>query len=118
MVMDMKRDLGLRIRSFRRIRSLTQEQLAEAIERTPEAVSNIERGQSLPSLETLERMAAFLGIPLSDFFEKTGAPLNSRRTEQEVRLCALAKHLSDDDLEISLRQTEVLLDVRSRRTKQ
>ena len=115
--MDMKQSLGLRIRAFRQTRRMTQEQVAEAIERTPEAVSNIERGQSLPSLDTLERLARALEVPLADFFENAGSHATRQRIEQEARFRMLTKSMSDEELEISLGQAEVLLRVRSKEAK-
>lgn len=112
MATDMKQSLGLRIRTFRLARKMTQEQVAEAIERTPEAVSNIERGQSLPSLDTLERLALALDVPLAEFFEKDGG--SRQRIELEARLRVLARTMSDEDLEVSVGQAEVLFHVRSR----
>lgn len=111
--MDLKHRLGATIRAYRQARNLTQEQVAEAIERTPEAVSNIERGHSLPSLDTMERLAAAFGIALADFFADLEPKANRLRMEQEARLRALAKTMSDEDLEISVGQAEVLARVRS-----
>lgn len=113
MATDMKQSLGLRIRTFRLARKMTQEQVAEAIERTPEAVSNIERGQSLPSLDTLERLALSLEVPLAEFFEKDRGA-SRQRIELEARLRVLARTMSDEDLEVSVGQAEVLFQVRSR----
>lgn len=111
---DMKQGLGLRIRAFRQARKMTQEQVAEAIERTPEAVSNIERGQSLPSLDTLERLAFSLEVPLAEFFDNDGVHGSRQRIELEARLRVLARAMSDEDLEVSVGQAEVLFHVRSR----
>ena len=112
--MNTKYGLGARIRAFRRACGMTQEQLAEAIERTPEAISNIERGQSLPSLDTLERLANSMNVSLSDFFADKDEGMSARRIEHEVRLRTIAKSLSDEDLEISVRQAEILLEIRSK----
>lgn len=117
MAIDMKHSLGIRIRGFRQARHLTQELVAEAVERTPEAISNIERGQSLPSLDTLERLSRVLSIPLAEFFEKPEGNVSRQRLEQETRLRVLAQSLSDEDLEITLGQAEVLVQVRSRAAK-
>lgn len=113
----MKHSLGIRIRGFRQARHLTQEQVAEAVERTPEAISNIERGQSRPSLDTLERLSKVLSVPMAEFFEKPEDDTTRQRLEQETRLRALAQSLSDEDLEIALGQAEILFQVRSRAAK-
>jgi transcriptional regulator with XRE-family HTH domain len=43
--------------------------LAEKVERTVDAISQLERGRSLPSFETLERLALALDVPIRDFFD-------------------------------------------------
>ncbi|NVJ93343.1 MAG: helix-turn-helix transcriptional regulator [Methylocystaceae bacterium] len=114
--MDLKHSLGARVRAFRQLRNLTQEQVAAEVERTPEAISNIERGRSLPSLETLDRLARVMGIPLVEFFEQERTGLTRQRIEQEAKLRILSQSLGDEDLEIALGQAEVLHKVRARTT--
>jgi transcriptional regulator with XRE-family HTH domain len=53
--------LGKRIASARKKKGLTQERLAEHAELTNTYVSNIERGRSIPSLETLMKLCSALG---------------------------------------------------------
>ena len=47
---DLKERLSTTVQLARKRLGMTQEELAAAIERTPESVSNIERGRQLPSL--------------------------------------------------------------------
>ena len=108
MAIDMKKMIGLQVRTSRNRQNLTQEQLAEAIDRTVETVSNIERGQTAPSLITLDRLSRTLGIPLRDFFEDSGQVNTHRRAELEVKIRELARSLTDEDLEIAVGQVEVL----------
>jgi transcriptional regulator with XRE-family HTH domain len=61
--------LGARIKSLRRERELQQRQLAEKAELTPSLVSQIESGRLTPSLNTLGRIAAALGVPIAALFE-------------------------------------------------
>jgi transcriptional regulator with XRE-family HTH domain len=53
-------DVGQRIRTMRRARNLTQEQLAEAADVTVESLSRAERGTILPSVLTLAKLARAL----------------------------------------------------------
>ena len=69
--MDIKSDIGLKIRALRKQKNINQSALAEMIERSPEAVSNLERGVSLPSMETLIRLSQQLNTPLTYFFDNT-----------------------------------------------
>jgi transcriptional regulator with XRE-family HTH domain len=59
---------GRRLRQLRRYRDLTQEQFAEVADISVDFVSNIERGVSAPSFETLERLAEALGVAVADLF--------------------------------------------------
>ena len=67
--------LGGRIRRLRAERGLQQRQLAEKAELTPSMVSQIESGRLTPSLHTLGRIAAALGVPIAALFD--GQPSGS-----------------------------------------
>lgn len=61
--------LGARIKSLRLERELQQRQLAEKAEMTPSMVSQIESGRLTPSLHTLGKIAAALGVPIATLFD-------------------------------------------------
>lgn len=65
--------LGARIRSLRTERELQQRQLAEKAELTPSMVSQIESGRLTPSLHTLGKIAAALGVPIAALFDGQAA---------------------------------------------
>jgi transcriptional regulator with XRE-family HTH domain len=110
--MDLKRRVAIRIRTSRKARQLTQEDLAGLIGRSVDAVSNIERAKGLPSLDTLEAIAAKLEIPIAEFFEnpRGRTKLTARRFEALARLSELGRGLSDRSLEIAVKQLEALSD--------
>lgn len=56
--------LGRVIRDLRRESGLTQAELATYAGVAKQAISNLERGAVLPSLKTLEQIAATLGAPV------------------------------------------------------
>lgn len=60
---------GLRVQALRRRRGLTQEGLAEAIERSVDTVSNIERGLSGTRIETALLIAEAVGVTVRELFE-------------------------------------------------
>ncbi|MGI5823840.1 MAG: helix-turn-helix domain-containing protein [Dethiobacteria bacterium] len=60
--------LGKRIRALRRLKRVTQQQLAQMINLSASQLSNIERGVKKPQPELLEKMAAALNIPREEFF--------------------------------------------------
>jgi len=106
---DLKNKIGSRVRTLRAARKITQERLAHSIGRTPEAISNIERGKSLPGLDTLVKIAQSLDLPLADFFGDDSSRKGNQRLEIEARLQYLLNCLSDSDAEIALDQVEVLV---------
>lgn len=61
--------LGARIRELRKLRNLSQEQLAELIGVEPRHVSRLEVGSSYPRIDRLEMIATALDVPLKDFFD-------------------------------------------------
>lgn len=114
--MELKDRVALRIKTLRRRRGLTQESLAELIGRTVDAVSNLERGKSLPSFETLEKLSEALETPLRDFFD-LDRTVNARTAAKRVSLMATlldaARGLTDSDLEVAVQQVEALARRRS-----
>ncbi|MGR0188011.1 helix-turn-helix domain-containing protein [Azospirillum aestuarii] len=114
MAHDLKQTIGSRVRARRLALKLTQEQVAEAIDRTVETVSNIERGKAFPGLDTLEQIGRVLNVSLGVLFENTENSVSPRRAELRARMLAIADTLTDTDLEIALRQIEVLARGRER----
>lgn len=103
--MDTKTRIGIQIRELRRAKGLTQDELAALIERSTEAISNLERGISLVGVDTLERLSAKLGVPIRDFFELGAQPrLSPRRAELLARLQATAAGLNDKQLALAVNQ--------------
>ncbi len=78
--------LGARIKALRAERGLQQRQLAEKAGLTPSMVSQIEAGRLTPSLPTLGKLAAALGVPIASLFESTphGRLHVSRKREYPV----------------------------------
>ncbi|MBQ8641341.1 MAG: helix-turn-helix transcriptional regulator [Clostridia bacterium] len=54
--------IGRNIRKYRKEKKLSQEQLAEIIHVSQNYVGNMERGEKIPSLETLVAIADALGV--------------------------------------------------------
>ena len=106
----LKTFLAGKLRSYRKQASLTQADLVEQIGRTDEAISNIERAKSLPSLETLVAIARTLELPLRDFFPSGSydnkVPIN--RLNREAEMTALLRGLTDTQLDLALAQVKAL----------
>ncbi len=64
--------LGQRIRNYRTAKGLSQEKLAELSGCHPTYIGQIERGEKNATVESIEKIAVALGIPLSKLFENLG----------------------------------------------
>lgn len=115
MVDTLKQALGLRVQAARRRARLTQEALAEKISRTPESISNIERGVQLPTIETLADLARVLDVPLPELVEGiAGRKVAPERLQIELQLRETTRTLSDADLKMALELVQVLARARGR----
>jgi transcriptional regulator with XRE-family HTH domain len=76
----MSQRLGLRIRSLRRLKRVTQQELADMIGISVTTLSNIERGRKAPLPQLLEKIARKLDVPGEELFmirECHDAPKNT-----------------------------------------
>ncbi|MGQ4650332.1 helix-turn-helix domain-containing protein [Lyngbya aestuarii] len=70
--LSIKQRFGKAIRRRRRELDLSQEELAERAELHRTYISNIERGELNPSLETMEKLVKALDISFTDLFRNYG----------------------------------------------
>lgn len=64
-------DIGSRIREFRNLKGLTQQELADRAELTKGFISQLERNQNSPSISTLIDILQCLGTTPAEFFNDT-----------------------------------------------
>jgi transcriptional regulator with XRE-family HTH domain len=108
--MSLQQRIGLRIRTFRKQRGLTQEQLGYLVDRATTSVSNMERGLTLPPLDLLEAVSVHLGVNLRDLFDFDLGTAKSRvRLDREAQLLGLARQLPVDDLNALVGVAESLM---------
>ena len=74
--------IGSRVRSLRRERGLTIEQVAAATGLTKGFISQLERDRTSPSLSSIARICDALGVRLSHVFEREPQPALVRRDER------------------------------------
>lgn len=73
--MDYK-EIGTRIRQYRKLRKLSQEQLAERVDISTTHMSHIETGSTKLSLQVLVRLAMALEVPTDSLiFESCSQPM-------------------------------------------
>lgn len=83
---DLDSRIGARIRAMRDARGMTLDGLAGAAEVSRAMLSRIERGESSPTAQLLNRICGGLGVTLSTFFAEAEAPVGPvhRRARQRV----------------------------------
>ena len=69
---EISKFIGQRIRNYRTQQKLSQEKLAELSGCHPTYIGQAERGEKNATLESIEKIASALNIPLSRLFEKLG----------------------------------------------
>jgi DNA-binding XRE family transcriptional regulator len=104
----LKLALGVKIRTARELRGLSQERLGELINRTAESISNIERGKTMPNWETALALCSCLHVRLSDLVADEDLERNPSRVSRELRLAQMIKSIGDDDLKIAESTVEAL----------
>ncbi|WP_071429411.1 helix-turn-helix domain-containing protein [Angelakisella massiliensis] len=96
--------IGKRIRGFRQRQGLSQEALAERCGLHATYIGQVERGEKNASMESIQKIAAGLGISLDRLFEKI-EPVSAQKGPDYPRqayelLCGL-----------ELRQQQILLEL-------
>ncbi|TXN17246.1 helix-turn-helix transcriptional regulator [Methylobacterium sp. WL122] len=99
--------IGLRAKRARERAGFTQEKLAELIERTKEAVSNIERGVNLPTIDTLERICGATEVPIAFMFEDSGS--NRATIDLKARLDTAFFRLDNNSAKLAVEMIELML---------
>jgi transcriptional regulator with XRE-family HTH domain len=97
------KEIGLSVKALRRAKGMTQAQLAELIGRTTDAVSQIERGVNMPSLDTLMSLGEGLSVPVDALLQVSDdKKANIGRTDHIREANAILQSLSDDDLQFAV----------------
>lgn len=110
---ELKSQIGRRLRRIRRMRNLTQKELANKIVGRVDYtyIGKIERGEQLPSLKVLEKLSDALAAPLVFFFQEEASshllPEELRTLSGEAERTALLREVA----KISLRDIPLLLEI-------
>ena len=68
-MVDISKKFGKRLQEIRKLRGLTQAQLAELVDVETATISRIERGVRFPQKENLELIAEKLDVKIKDLFD-------------------------------------------------
>ncbi|TGQ27734.1 MULTISPECIES: helix-turn-helix transcriptional regulator [unclassified Mesorhizobium] len=105
-------NFGMILKELRKLRGLTQDDLASRTGRSLDAVSQWERGVNWPSFETLIRLSEALDVPVESFFEQNTAKRSGDRLKKEVEARLLLGDLTDGDLVVAVEQLRALANRR------
>lgn len=64
--------IGQRVRNYRTEKGFSQEKLAEMSGCHPTYIGQVERGEKNATLESIDKIASAMDLPLSKLFEKMG----------------------------------------------
>ncbi len=101
-------DLGRRISKLRKEKGWTQEQLAEMLNVSPQAVSKWENGNSCPDITLLPVIAKLFGVTVDELFGVVKSPVvavqdeGSRRKADEMVLRIRVLSIQGDKVNINL----------------
>ena len=98
---------GKRLRSLRRAKDLTQEQVAERAGLSLQSVGEIERGRGNPTLVNIERLSVALGEDLATLFDLGDVKLSKEQAEKE--LLELLGGASEEQVRAVLTMARVLI---------
>ena len=98
---DTTKALGSRIRHLRRVKDMTQEQLAEKAVLSIQHIGETERGTGNPTLTSLEKIAAGLGVSLAELFDLDHERFEAGRL-REI-LTGMVAEASEDELKVFYR---------------
>ena len=109
---SLRKAISERVLATRIAARLTQEQLAAIIERSVEAVSNIERGISLPTVDTIVRIADAVSVPITFFFEDLNSEMPTVPNAEIVRALGLVvAKLSTRDAGLLMTLANTMVDL-------
>ena len=93
----MQENIGANIARLRREHNMKQDELAEMLDVTPQAVSKWENGASMPDIALLPKLANIFGVTIDDLF---GA---DRTPEPDVQMVPPEKRKSFDEMILRVR---------------
>lgn len=97
--MGKREQIGLRIRTMRKSRNMTQEDLARAIDQSASSITMYETGRREPDLETLEAMADVFNVTLGSIISgepRIESPIFIPDTEKYTKVI---RYMTDEDYE-------------------
>ncbi len=93
----MQENIGVKIAELRRAHNMKQDELAEMLGVTPQAVSKWENGASMPDISLLPKIAQIFGVTIDDLFGVNNTP------KPDVQMLPAEKRKSFDEMILRVR---------------
>lgn len=93
----MTENIGVNIAELRREHNMKQDELAEMLGVTPQAVSKWENGASMPDISLLPKIAQIFGVTIDDLFGVNNTP------KPDVQMLPAEKRKSFDEMILRVR---------------
>lgn len=100
--MDKKKEIGLRIRTMRKSRDMTQEDLGNSLGQSASSITMYETGRREPDFETLEALADIFNVPLAYLVSDNSSTEYIPRTEESRTLAIGIDQLPKEQREQAL----------------
>lgn len=110
-------NIGRRVAFLRKIKGVSQEELAAKCERVVNTISNLERGLGDPKISTLKKIAQSLDVNLLEILnvdDVNGSDYKKSNENTINRIVALLKKLDESTLYILEKQIEGLCKSKSK----
>lgn len=107
---DIEKFIGLSIARVRKDREMTQAQLAEMIDTTVETISRLERGITIPSLKTLEKISRALHIHIRELLNFEYPTLKKPSIKESEKLLAYIQTKKPEDIRMCYRILREIFD--------
>lgn len=101
-----------KIRLIRETKGLTQEQIAEKLEMSPNAYGDIERGENDPKLSKLQKIAEIFEMSLADLVDLGEKGILNINFNNRGKRCTLIFGSSVAEKEMALKDKEIALQQR------
>ena len=99
---NVKKELGQRIRSLRKRQGLTQEEMADKCGLHWTYIGGLERGERNPTLTTMQKVAEGLGVSVHELLDaKAFQSVSTERDSREGRLMRLLRRKDSQAVDLA-----------------
>ena len=98
---NLKKLIGVKISEYRKIQDMTQAKLAEKTGLSNDFISRVERGERIPSVETLDNITNALDVSLGEFFDFGETQRNAKISVESERIRTYLKNKDEKDIRLA-----------------